>query len=93
MKQPHEKYCPSCQDNLKIGFNPFTEPDKHRFCLHCNKHLPNGTHGRRKYCCNACKTAAYEKRHCMITAFRTEFLKEKSDLCDPVRTTQAERGD
>ena len=60
--KPHQKNCPSCQDNLKIGFDPFTEPDKHRYCLHCGKHLPNGIHGKRKYCCGACRQAAFKRR-------------------------------
>ena len=55
--KPHQKKCYACQH--QIG-NPFTEPDK--YCLHCGKHLPNNVHGKKKYCCGACRTAACKKR-------------------------------
>ncbi|WAC04025.1 MAG: hypothetical protein OS112_05990 [Methanoregula sp.] len=65
----HQKYCPSCQRNLKtIGFNPGTDIDKHRYCLNCGKHLPNTKHGKTKYCCGACRTSACKKRKSVIVS-------------------------
>jgi hypothetical protein len=58
--KPNQKYCPTCQMD-GIDF------DKHRFCLNCGKHLPNGKHGKAKYCCGACRTAACKKRKSVIT--------------------------
>jgi len=61
--KPNQKYCPACQSDLKdIGFNPGVDLEKHRYCLNCGKHLPNDKHGKAKYCCGACRTAACKKR-------------------------------
>jgi hypothetical protein len=65
--KPHQQNCDTCKRSLKnIGFNPYTDLDKHRYCLNCGKHLPNGKHGKAKYCCGACRTAACKKRKSVI---------------------------
>jgi len=63
--KPHQKKCPACQHQKG---NPLTEPDKHRYCLYCGKHLSNSAHGKKKYCCGACRTAACEKRKSVIVS-------------------------
>lgn len=63
--QPNQKYCPSCS---RIGFNPRTNPDKYRYCLNCGKQLPIGKHGKAKYCCGACRTAACKKRRIIASS-------------------------
>ena len=61
---PHQKQCPECQ---RFGFNPVANLDKHKYCLNCSKHLPYGKHGKTKYCCGACRTAACKKRKIIVS--------------------------
>jgi len=53
---PNEKYCFFCRR--------FNNPKKTRNCqnLGCDKLIPNSKNKRAKYCCGACRTAAFEKR-------------------------------
>jgi hypothetical protein len=62
-KYPNQKYCDMCRLSLKkIGFNPLTDLNKHRYCLNCGKHLPNNKHKKAKFCIGACRTAYFRKK-------------------------------
>lgn len=60
---PHEKYCFMCQRSPRSK-KPITGQSPLRYCQNpgCDKPIPAGKNRGTKYCCNACKTAAYEKR-------------------------------
>jgi hypothetical protein len=61
--KPNQQYCETCRSTVKkMGFNPFTDPDRHRYCLNCGKHLPNGKHKKAKFCMGACRTAYFRKK-------------------------------
>ena len=59
--KPHQKYCLSCQIDMKNK-----NKVKRKRCLNCGKLLPIGKHGKAKYCCGACRTAACKKRKSVI---------------------------
>jgi len=60
---PHEKYCYDCRRSPRSK-RPLSIQTTVRNCQNpgCEKPIPTGKNKRTKYCCNACKTAAYEKR-------------------------------
>jgi len=53
---PHETYCHFCRR--------FKNPKKPRSCQNpgCEKIIPGSKNKRAKYCCGACRTAAFKKR-------------------------------
>jgi hypothetical protein len=59
----NQKYCFSCIIDLKNKKNV-----KRKNCLNCGKLLPIGKHGKTKYCCGACRTAACKKRKSVIVS-------------------------
>jgi len=60
---PNQKYCFMCQRSPRSK-RPHTLQSNTRYCQNpgCEKPIPAGKNKRAKYCSNACKTAAYEKR-------------------------------
>ena len=58
----HEKYCHLCRRSPRSK-RPLIQANV-RYCQNpgCEKPIPAGKNQRAKYCCNACKTAAWEKR-------------------------------
>ena len=60
---PNQKYCDICRSTLKkMGFNPFIDKDKHRYCLNCGKHLSNDKHKKAKFCQDSCRIVYFRKK-------------------------------
>ena len=61
--RPHQKYCIVCQLSPRLKRSvSFIDGDNRRSCLMCGKNIPVGKNKRTKYCCGACRTAAFKKR-------------------------------
>jgi len=60
---PNEKYCHFCRRSPKSKRpNQFINSKKSRHCLECEKEIPSGKNKRTKYCCGACRQAAWKKK-------------------------------
>lgn len=60
---PHEKYCNICRRSPRSR-RSLNNQSVIRYCQNpgCGKPIPAGKNKRTKYCCGACRTAAFEKR-------------------------------
>lgn len=61
--KPNEKFCPTCRRSPRSKRALINKKDS-RYCqnLGCKKPIPGFRRSDAKYCCDACKTAACEKR-------------------------------